>query len=573
MLIIDNRHLVKWALTVLGSRAFSSSSIRHVLREEASATSRSDGQNASILTSHDPDMLLYPGLDSLNHHPDTRNRWTHDAEGFGLVCNDEIGPGDQVWNPYGAKSNGQCKIHCGSTSYDELLTYPLVLLSFGFCLENNPHDSFSLKIPSRVSPLAQLLADSEIESQPHAPHPASNVVEVSPSRAIYNDDQKLRYAPDHMVAPSSDAAKQTFFVRSHSASSKGPPGYPQSTSPPPTGTPWFSGVPIELLNILTTSLVNAREYALVVSSPNTYSLQNVYLQLNGRAQIALTVLLLGRLEMELERLQQKVLPLTLEDSGPICSMRLHQVRRYRSGQAGILNSNIDALKMRLRDVLGISKSQTENEQTPLKNDVNNPRPTLMTLQSLLGMLREVNSADDASDFLHGLAAVYGALDLETWRRQGFEEDIWTLCLCNIISATSSASVTSDSGETGPYKAYRHWLDTLAQFYAETDQSETTADDKTIVEELRRTVRGIRRVIGDAGVWAKERWSKALISRCVRMVREESVVIGLSAHDYKALQMRESKDDTLTAGHDGKGEAPEDVSIDEGIQIVAFYIST
>jgi len=54
-------------------------------------------------------MLLYPGVDSLNHNPLTQNSWKSDEESFGIVVNDELTAGMEVWNPYGGKSNGECE--------------------------------------------------------------------------------------------------------------------------------------------------------------------------------------------------------------------------------------------------------------------------------------------------------------------------------------------------------------------------------------------------------------------------------------------------------------------------------
>ncbi len=95
------RHLYKWAMTILGSRAFSSSQLSYVNLPSGSP----------LLSKHNPDMLLYPGLDMLNHSPSTLNNWKHDAEGFSIVMKDESGPSVELWNPYGGKSNGECPCH------------------------------------------------------------------------------------------------------------------------------------------------------------------------------------------------------------------------------------------------------------------------------------------------------------------------------------------------------------------------------------------------------------------------------------------------------------------------------
>lgn len=91
-------------MTILGSRAFSSSQITHVPLDTSSTT--------SILASYNPDMLLYPGIDSLNHNPLSQNRWFSNAERFGIICEDEPVEGEECWNPYGGKGNGERTYYC-----------------------------------------------------------------------------------------------------------------------------------------------------------------------------------------------------------------------------------------------------------------------------------------------------------------------------------------------------------------------------------------------------------------------------------------------------------------------------
>ena len=66
-----------------------------------------EGQHVTKL--YDPDMLLYPGVDSLNHNPLTTNNWSTDEERFGIVVKDELTAGMEVFNPYGGKGNGERK--------------------------------------------------------------------------------------------------------------------------------------------------------------------------------------------------------------------------------------------------------------------------------------------------------------------------------------------------------------------------------------------------------------------------------------------------------------------------------
>jgi len=56
-------------------------------------------------------MLLYPGVDSLNHNPLTKNRWFSDEKVFGIVVEDEVTAGMEIWNPYGGKGNGECEFN------------------------------------------------------------------------------------------------------------------------------------------------------------------------------------------------------------------------------------------------------------------------------------------------------------------------------------------------------------------------------------------------------------------------------------------------------------------------------
>lgn len=89
-------------MTVLGSRAFSSAQISAVRVE--------DQGSEAVLGRYNPDMLLYPGIDFLNHDPRTRNRWVQDDQYFGVrVYEADLRPGDEVMYSYGAKDNGQCK--------------------------------------------------------------------------------------------------------------------------------------------------------------------------------------------------------------------------------------------------------------------------------------------------------------------------------------------------------------------------------------------------------------------------------------------------------------------------------
>lgn len=60
-----------------------------------------------ILEFSDPDVLLYPALDFLNHSPTTANAWVNDSVCSSLICYDEALAGDEIFNGYGPKNNAQ----------------------------------------------------------------------------------------------------------------------------------------------------------------------------------------------------------------------------------------------------------------------------------------------------------------------------------------------------------------------------------------------------------------------------------------------------------------------------------
>lgn len=94
-------------MTILNSRAFSSAQISKVII--AKAAHERNATHDLILNHYDPDVLLYPLFDFLNHSARTQNSWLHDENCFSLTCNDEPKKGHEIWNTYGCKDNGQCE--------------------------------------------------------------------------------------------------------------------------------------------------------------------------------------------------------------------------------------------------------------------------------------------------------------------------------------------------------------------------------------------------------------------------------------------------------------------------------
>ena len=174
-------------MSILTSRAFQSSLQRHRIVKGPPPSSSQPSAAAppkSILSTYDPDVILYPTLDLLNHSASTKNYWVTDAHSFSIICDDDLAPGDEIFNCYGAKNNGQ------------------LLLGYGFALPANPHDAFPLKIPTSEYPLLDKLG------QLH------NTVEMPLERR----------EPSRIPDPH-DPTATTFYVR-HPERTAAIPGYP-----------------------------------------------------------------------------------------------------------------------------------------------------------------------------------------------------------------------------------------------------------------------------------------------------------------------------------------------------------
>lgn len=102
LLFTTCRHLFKWAMTIISTRAFDSSVLSEVALVDVT-----DGSNAPLLERCDPVMILYPLVDCFNHKPTTRNLWTSDGRVFNVICNDEPRPGDEIFLMYDTHDNAE----------------------------------------------------------------------------------------------------------------------------------------------------------------------------------------------------------------------------------------------------------------------------------------------------------------------------------------------------------------------------------------------------------------------------------------------------------------------------------
>ncbi|CAK1364801.1 unnamed protein product [Cercospora beticola] len=138
-------HLYKWAVTMFTSRSFSSRALYPQDSKYWSAyKSAPDGRRQTVLLdlsrspAEDLDFpVLFPVLDTLNHHHDAHVDWSFDSGRFNVSTSDEVAEGGEVFNNYGPKGNDA------------------LLLGYGFCIPSNPNDSVLLVLkapPDHLQP-------------------------------------------------------------------------------------------------------------------------------------------------------------------------------------------------------------------------------------------------------------------------------------------------------------------------------------------------------------------------------------------------------------------------------------
>lgn len=131
------RDLFKWAAATFTSRSFASRSLRpQDSKYWAAHRHGKDGRLQTVLidmshASASDFPVLFPGLDIGNHSNEAKIDYNFNPGRFDIKTNTATPAGEEVFNNYGPKGN------------DELL------LGYGFCIPDNPHNkaSLSLKAP------------------------------------------------------------------------------------------------------------------------------------------------------------------------------------------------------------------------------------------------------------------------------------------------------------------------------------------------------------------------------------------------------------------------------------------
>jgi len=123
-----------WAATVVASRSFPS----RLLSEDLT-----NPDDLSIAGNDDP--VIIPILDMLNHRPNQPVTWLKSPNTVTYVAEVDYPADSEIYNNYGAKGNEE------RMSLEKSYISPQVLLGYGFCVPNNPHDCITLSISGDAS--------------------------------------------------------------------------------------------------------------------------------------------------------------------------------------------------------------------------------------------------------------------------------------------------------------------------------------------------------------------------------------------------------------------------------------
>ena len=137
------RHLFKWSAAIFTSRCFPSRALGPESGQDWTGYNfNASGQRQAVsldISRVSPENLdfpvLFPGLDAVNHNHEARVDWAFDPGRFSMSVHDGVEDGAEVFNNYGPKSNDQ------------------LLMGYGFCIPNNPHDKVMLTLKAPPSSL------------------------------------------------------------------------------------------------------------------------------------------------------------------------------------------------------------------------------------------------------------------------------------------------------------------------------------------------------------------------------------------------------------------------------------
>ncbi len=317
-----------------------------------------DMSNTSAEDLHFP--VLFPGLDAANHSHESKVDWTFDPGLFSIALagpneSNGVTAGSEVFNNYGPKSNGE------------------LLIGYGFCMPNNPHDSVAMLFKAPAV---------ELQKSLRAVHPGYFTTEGvwKPEKATF--DLKL------------------------------PTLVPQTTSGLAHRPQIFHQLPEPLLELLTYLLQHERGLPFTfIEQPLTYLTDDEEDGCRYLPHIARMIA--SSLAPKLQVLQSTT-PATAPQN-----RKQQYASLYRSSQLTIMTALLEALKTYTRALIYRPRRFSRSAPIPKDNK-------LMYLPTFISMLE--SHALIPAEFLAGVGANAGTEDLEQLRSAGWEEDIWVLLL-------------------------------------------------------------------------------------------------------------------------------------------------
>lgn len=459
------RNLFKWAATVYTSRSFNSQTVRPQDSKHWTAYKHTPQGRQTVLldlSSYPQDWkdfsILFPVMDAGNHNPNARVDWAYDPGRFSFTVSDGVDAGDQVFNNYGPKGN------------DELL------MGYGFCSADNPHDGILLSMRPPPPPLQQML---------RVIHPG-----YFRTNGEWNSDA---------------ATFRLLRWQLHDTTEFG--AFSKAWAPIPE--------PLAELFCYIVQFERGVDVA-PVEAPEDY----LYRGYGQRYLPRIAFYIMMSLLPKIQRLEQS------NDVLPDQPQNSHQAmaKIYRDGQIEVLEDVQDRMAAYLRSLV--------HEPNPEVRAIQ-PKPAIWTLEAALDVvLQEAPDAHKA--FMAGVKYCAGTTKLRKLRGTDQEEFMWTIFLCFIylhyrkIEATPAGSLGSDS-------ILRNWMRSLENEYGEplaADGAEADEDaDEDAAEYLNRVKKAAMFMPGS--LWKSPEWtSDFVLDWGMRLTKSQGTYMDVGDDDMR-----------------------------------------
>jgi hypothetical protein len=295
--------------------------------------------------------VLFPGLDAANHDHDARVEWTYDPGQFSLTLAESgvgVEAGNEVFNNYGPKGNGE------------------LLLGYGFCIPNNPHDTVAMML------------------KPPSPSLQARLKSTHPDYFTKVGDWNSEKTTFHLKRPPAQVQ------------------YPEEI---------FDHLPEPLLELLYILLHDRKSRFAFTEQPQDHLTSSLS---PGRKYVPY----LARMITDFLTHKLSTLQTSTPSSNPQ-NAKQNQASLYRHGQLSILTSLTAALQRYIASLIWTF--------TPGRAATRPTSACLLTVQTFHSLLSQHGII--GPDFLRGVEANTNSNDLSTLCNAGWEEDLWVLLLC------------------------------------------------------------------------------------------------------------------------------------------------